>query len=131
MKDSHVINDKIELWIEDGILFAVLQEKLKILTLENAKEIVADRLKVSNGISRPFIIDLSKLAKVDLEARKYMATGDAVKLLNATAILVKNQLTKLMANIYIRINRPEIPTRFFENKEEAILWLEKFKYNAN
>ena len=128
MKESYFENDYIQLWIEDGIVYEVFKPNSKSLDLENAKIVVRDRLKVSNQVSRPLFVDLCNLLSADMDARKYMAKGEALHYLNATAILVKNQLSKLLAEIYIRINKPAIPTKFFSNKNEAIHWLEKYKY---
>jgi hypothetical protein len=33
---------------------------------------------------------------------------------------------KILANFYIKINKPERPTKFFNNKDEAINWLKPF-----
>ena len=128
MKESYLENEFIELWIEDGIIHAICNPKLKIVTLEIAKQMVGDRLKLSNGITRPVFVDPSNMISVDKATRKYLAEGDAMKCLSATAILVKNQITKFGASIYIRIDKPAIPTKFFTDKKAALLWLEQYKY---
>ena len=128
MKESYLESEYVELWIENGIIHGIYNPNLKIMTLEIAKQMVSDRLKLSNGITRPVFVDLSNMASVDKASRKYLAEGDAMKCVSATAILVKNQITKFAASIYIRIDKPAIPTRFFTDKKTALLWLEQYKY---
>jgi hypothetical protein len=33
---------------------------------------------------------------------------------------------KILANFYIKINQPERPTKFFNDKNEAVKWLKPF-----
>ena len=127
MKESYLENEFIELWIENGIIHEIFKSNLEILNIEKAKQIVTDRLKVSNGITRPIFADISNMVSVDKASRKYLAEGDAMKYLSATAILVDNPITKFAAGIYIRIDKPSIPTKFFTDKALALTWLERYK----
>ena len=131
MRESYFENEYIELWIENGIIYENFKPNLETLTIEKAKQIVPDRLKVSNGITRPIFADLCNMVSVDKASRKYLAEGDAMKYLSATAILVDNPIAKFAANIYIRIDQPSIPTRFFTDKKAALLWLEQYKSELN
>ena len=44
----------------------------------------------------------------------------------ADAFVITSMAQKILANFYIKIFIPERPTKFFNNKEEAITWLSKF-----
>lgn len=44
----------------------------------------------------------------------------------ADAFVIKSMAQKILANFYIKINKPERPTKFFNNKDEAINWLKPF-----
>lgn len=127
MKESYLENECVELWIENGIIHEIFKPNLKILDIEKAKQIVTDRLKVSDGITRPLFVDLGNMVSVDKASRTYLAEGDAMKFLSATAILVDNPIAKFAANIYIRVDQPDIPTKFFTEKTLALTWLEQYK----
>ena len=128
MKQSYLENEFVEFWIEDGIIYNRYKPDLKKLTLDVAERIVQDRLTVSNGVTMPVFIDLTNAISMDKVARKYLATGDAMRYLSASALLVRNEITKLGGNIYVRIGKPSIPTKLFTDQEKAIHWLQQFKY---
>jgi hypothetical protein len=41
--------------------------------------------------------------------------------------LSNNVVATLFINLYLKINNPVIPARFFTNREEAIKWLNRIK----
>ncbi len=126
IRESYIENDFVELWIEDGIIHEVFKPSLIILDIENAKKIVADRLKVSNGIIRPIFVDLVNAVSIDKQTRRYFASRESVNLLSAGAVLVKNPITKLGGNLFFKIDRPPMPTKLFTNKVEALKWLRQY-----
>lgn len=127
-KESFLENEYVEFWIEDGIIYNRYKPEVNKITIDIAKRIVEDRLKVSNGVTRPGFVDLTNAISIDKPARRYLSMGESMKYLSASAILVKNEITKLGGNIYIRIDKPRIPTKLFTSEEQAVAWLEQFKF---
>ena len=127
MKHSYLNTEYVELWIENDIVYEIFKPSVKTLNLEMAKQIIQDRLKVSNSVTMPLYVDIGTMISTDKAARKCMAEGDAMKYLSATAILIDSQITKFAANVYIQFDKPSIPTKYFTNKERALQWLEQFK----
>lgn len=74
------------MWEENGIIWSVYKPHLKI-TLDVAKKIVADRHLVSNGITRPIIVDIRNLTYADDTARKYLAGEEASRHISAGALI--------------------------------------------
>lgn len=128
VKQAYLENDFVEFWIENGIIMNVYKPNLEKITIDVAKEIVRDRLQVSNGVTMPVMIDLTNAFTIDKASRRYFSMGDAMKYLSASAILVRNEITKLGGNIYIRIDKPKIPTKLFTEQDKAIEWLNQFKF---
>lgn len=126
IRESYLENEFVELWIEDGIIHEIFKPSLIILNIDNAKKIVTDRLKVSNGIIRPIFVDLVNAVSIDKQTRKYFASKESLHLLSAGAVLVKNPITKLGGNFFFKIDRPPMPTKLFTNKEEALKWLKQY-----
>lgn len=126
-RESYCENDYCEYWIQQGVVFEIFKPNLKRITHLEAEIIVRDRLRVSNGVTMPIYIELGKATSMNRAANRYFSTGDAMLHLSATAILVKDQLEKLGASMYITIFPPSIPTKFFTDRNEALQWLEKFK----
>ncbi|MDP3147342.1 MAG: hypothetical protein Q8N66_18185 [Bacteroidota bacterium] len=114
-------------WIEDDVIFGKYKPGL-VINLEVAKEAVNDRKKISNGISKPFLIDITELVSVDAKARKYLASADGCEFLSAGAIYTHNKLLAFLGNAWILLDEPLIPVKVFTNKEAGLKWLEPFKY---
>lgn len=117
----------VSIWIEDGILMSDYK-KNTVIDLEAAKEIVSDRLRITENISYPILIDFSNIKSVTKQARDYMNSHDGgLKGLTCGAFIGGNSLATLFINLYIKINQPTIPTKFFTNRHEAIEWLKKLQ----
>ncbi len=127
MKERYQENEFAEIWFENGIVH-ILYKPGCVLNIANIKQLVEDRIKVSNGQTSPILIDLRNLVSSDNATRSYLATPEAEKYLCAGAMIINNELQKLLMNLYLKIDKPRLPARVFTNKEKALEWLEQFKY---
>lgn len=125
LSNGKSINDHFEMWIEEGILHVVVLTDS--FTLDLAEECVRERMRITQGKSYPMLSDSRNVVNFEKEARKYLALNDNVANLNAGAILIKNQLQKILGNFFLLINKPDVPARLFTDKEEALAWLGHFK----
>lgn len=114
------------MWVEDGIFHVVVLTDS--FTLDIAEECVKERMRVTQGKSYPMLSDSRKVLNFEKEARKFLALNDNVANLNAGAILIENQLQKILGNFFLLINKPGVPARLFTEKEKALDWLERFKF---
>ena len=110
--------------IENGILIVTYANNL-VISLEIAKQLAADRIRFSNSITTPILIDIRGLASVDTISRKFLA--DSSQYVSAGALLVESLISKLAGNIFITVDKPSVPTRLFTDREKALRWLAKFK----
>lgn len=116
-------NKYVKLWIEDGIMIGVYQPGA-VLDLQAAKEIVEGRLAFANGKVYPVLIDFSNLKSVNKEARDYMNSPDGgLRGLNCGAFVGGNVLATLFINMYLRVSKPTLPSKFFTDRQQAIDWL--------
>ncbi len=60
------------MWFNNGILYGKYKRDL-VIDFEVAKQMVSDRYEISNGIKRPFLIDVTELLCVDTDGRNYLA----------------------------------------------------------
>ena len=114
------------MWLNNGIMYGKYKPDL-VIDLEMAKLMVSDRLKVSNGVTRPYLVDVTGLLCIDSEGRNYLA-GPGCDLVSAGAILTHNKLLAFVGNAFILLDKPSIPAKVFSNKESAVRWLEPFKF---
>ena len=66
-------------------------------------------------------------AQFDRSARDYSASPEGNIFTKADALVVKNLAQRIMANFYIKINKPVKPSRVFNSEEEAKEWFKKLK----
>jgi hypothetical protein len=70
-----------------------------------------------------------KYGNITNEARVHYVTDEKTKTIRlAEAIVINNLPAKIIANFYIRYNKPSNPVKIFSKREDAINWLHK-KYN--
>jgi hypothetical protein len=119
-------NEYVNVWIEEGILYCTYKDQT-VIDLPIAIEIVKDRLTFSEGKAYPILIDFSNLKSVTKEARDYMNSPEGgLNGLVCGAFVGGNAVATFFINVYLKINRPSIPTVFFTDRNEAINWLKNF-----
>lgn len=119
-------NQYCSTWIENDILHHVYKPNL-IIDIAIAKELVAHRLEVTAGVTRPVFVDICNLISIDGDARKYLAGPEAIKHVSAGAIYLNSYLQFLAGTVYLKVDEPLVPSRLFTEKYKALLWLEQFK----
>lgn len=127
MKESYQENDFCRMWISNGILHGEYKPEL-VMNVEIAKQMVNHRLKVSNGVSHPMLLDVRNLVSTDRTTMKYYKTKEVVQYVTAAAIITGNSITSLAGNIFLTLEKPLIPTKLFTDEKKALEWLEKYKY---
>lgn len=127
-KQSILETKYVKLWIEDGILFCRFTENLNV-DLDIVKSSVESRINFSKGISYPLLIDMKGVRSFTKEAREY-AGKEGIKLVKAGALVVDSALTKMLVNLFLLINKPNVPTKLFTDENEAKEWLQHFKSGA-
>jgi hypothetical protein len=115
-----------DFYIEDGIIFGVYPKGIQI-DLEIAKYLVRERTKLCEGKSYLACIDARGVDSSSNEAQKYFSSEAGVFGITAGAFIVDSFLTRLLGNFYLKIFTPSKPAKLFSNKEEALVWLQKFK----
>lgn len=70
-----------------------------------------------------FLLELEGEAYTTKEARELAASSEHATHHGAIAICSNRLPYQLLGNLYIRINKPKAPTRFFSNRNDAVKWL--------
>ena len=109
--------------IDDGILFCSYKENI-MLDINVAKRIVSDRLAFSKGTDYLILIDFNNLKSADKDAREYMnSPNGGLKGLIGGAFVSDKIVASVFINLYLKINKPKIPTKFFTQRIDALNWL--------
>lgn len=92
-----------------------------VIDLEVAKYIVKTRLEYQEGNKYCVILFGSKLKNITREARDYFSKKGNENIISL-AVIMTNTLGKTFVNFYLRVNKPDTPTKLFSNKNDATIW---------
>lgn len=120
-----VDNEYSKIELENGIIIATW--KCSVITLEIAKIVVDERLKITAHNKYPFLIHMKSVKESTKEARDFLATGQACLDISVAAFYVDSILENVIANLFIYLNKPTVPTKIFRDVAKAREWLEKHK----
>lgn len=110
-------------WLgENGIIMAIASNH-QLHTLEHAIENTKMIAAIAGNVRRPFLIDMTKVKSMSKEAREYYAGPEPQKSITAVAIVTKSSVGKAVANFFLLLTKPAIPTRLFTQIDEAVEWL--------
>lgn len=124
---SEVITTRTSrLWLRpDGIVH--VQDLPGLLkTLDDAKESIEATARLAKGKALPVLVDMRAGLGATRETRAYYSSEENLAVTRALALLVGSRLTRTMANLFISVNRPPIPTRLFTSEDDAVAWLKTF-----
>lgn len=123
--ENPIENNFIKFWFENDILISQFQ-KDTVLSLDNLKQVIAMREKISGGEKQYWLYDITNLKNLTKEVRDY-AERYGQDYLYCIAVLVNSHITKFIFNSYLKLNKPDFPFLFFAKKEEAVEWLMEIK----
>lgn len=110
---------------EDGIVHVHYNENTELDVPLQMK-----MLKIFQGITdrklSPFLITASDGLNVTVEARDNAIAIEEISPCYGTAVIVNNLAYVLIANFYLKVNKPKRPYQIFKNEEDAIVWLKTF-----
>jgi hypothetical protein len=115
-----------EFWFAHDLLFIKYKQDISI-TGAIALQIVKDRIQIQKGLAYCICCDVRGVKRIDKPARNYLAYEGAA-LCKAVVFLVDYPLSQMLSDFYIRTSRPPIPMKICMTMEEALTYLELYKY---
>lgn len=107
----------------DSILY-ISYKADRYIDYHAARGIVNDRLRIQAYKACPIICDVSNVTEISTEAREYLASYGST-LATAVALISSADTLRNMANYFVTINKPTVPTKIFDNLEDAQNFLKK------
>lgn len=118
--------DIVKMRLEDGILCTEHISK-EIISLEQAKAELANRLKYIGPTPYPILADFRNGKGATTEAQMYVLKEDAKIGTPAIAIIVGSLVSRLFGNLVLNVvNSTEMDVRLFLDETHARNWLEKY-----
>ncbi len=112
----------------DGDIMIVVY-KCKILDLEIIKNIIHDRIRLSNNEDQYIFVDAIKVGHWTSEARSYSGKQENLKFIASTAILYSSPFIMNLLSWFLSIFRVNSTIKFFKDKKEAIVWIKEERAN--
>ncbi len=78
---------------------------------------------LSEGKECLILIVADEFAQFDRDTSDFSASEEGQRYTIADALVVKSLSQKILANFYLKFNKPAKPTRIFTNEKEAADWL--------
>lgn len=73
----------------------------------------------------PLLIDADAFINVTPEARKLVRELESIVPISARAMIITSLGQRILVSFYIKIQKPLVPTKIFNNYEDGIQWLKE------
>ena len=123
LHSEEIRSNIMHLKIIDGIMVGEYYPPMGELNLETMEAVVIERYKFTNGRKFPFLLNVKNLKSISKKAREYSALDEVALDISCAALLVDKKFTKHLANFWLKINRPNTPTKLFTDEFKAFMWL--------
>lgn len=82
---------------------------------------------VGTDKKHPVLVDGDEFINITTEARKLIRKLEHIIPVNARALVIKSLSQRILANFYIHFHKPIVPTKIFNNYEDAFQYLNSLK----
>ena len=120
-KETHKYKVRV---INSNYYFVELKSNT-VFEINDLKQLVEFQKEIS-GKKLPVLILCLPDTHTESEMMGYMAKKENSPYSAADAFVIFSLAQKILANTYLKFNKPERPVKFFNTKDEALKWLEQF-----
>jgi hypothetical protein len=106
----------------NGIVYVLFKDEC-LINIELQKKLLHIYEDITGGNLMPFIFLAAENVSVTKEAKENAIYIEDQSMVGASAVVVDNLAYRLIANFYLRVNRPKRPYRVFSKVEDAETWL--------
>lgn len=110
----------------DGIVYVFFKDNC-VLDIPLQNKMLKEYIAVTGGKLTPFLFEAGDNLIVTKEARDNAISMEEISPCAAMAIIVENIAYAMIANFYMKFNKPKRPYKVFSKREEGLKWLEQFK----
>lgn len=109
--------------LEDGVILMEFKPKAKV-GLEEAVELWRARMTLNPAHGKQLLlVDLRGNPITEDAARSYGSSLEVIAITQAMAFVTGTFISKVLGNLFINFSKPPYPTRLFDTKEKAQVWL--------
>ena len=111
--------------LDDGIV-CVIFKKGSVVDIKEQDENLNAFVELAGAQKRPILYRAEHNVTFTREARERAPELEKRTPVSASAFLANNLAYKLMADFYIKFNKPFVPSKTFRKEDEAIKWLKQY-----
>ncbi|HLO57930.1 MAG TPA: hypothetical protein VK179_04260 [Bacteroidales bacterium] len=119
-----LVNDKIRVIEGDDKIYRYIAVNKCTLDLDTVQKMTVVGDTWCGECLCANLIDIRDMLFVDSKTREYAAAQYRPHVAG-TAILMDSKFTSYFANIFLKFNKPKVPTRLFTEENAAISWLKE------
>lgn len=109
----------------NGIMYVLFKDNC-MLDIDLQLRMLDEYNKITNHKPTPFIFFAGDNVTVTKEARDNATLLEDRSPLCATAVVITSLAYKLIAEFYMKFNKPKNPYKIFKNEKDAVDWLKQF-----
>lgn len=106
----------------DGIVRVIFQENL-VFDIEAQVKVTEQYDVLCEGKKYPFLFEAMENVTITKEARDNAKNLEDKAPVTVAAVLANSLPYRMMANFFLKFNKPKKPFKIFSNREDAIKWL--------
>lgn len=126
MEKKVVKTHNAEIWIDkQGICHHIYTEGANV-TIEDTLDECRIISEIAGYKKVPILVDLNLVKTVSRESRMFYAGKEGEKIFKVAALLVGTQMSRVLGNFFLGLNKPVMPVKLFTSEKEALKWLRDF-----
>lgn len=106
----------------NGIVYVLFKDHC-LINIELQNQLLHVYRDITGGKLMPFIFLAAEYVSVTKEAKENAIFIEDQSMCGASAVVVNTLAYKLIANFYLKVNKPKRPYRVFSNVQDAEKWL--------
>lgn len=116
-------NENIKFWVQDNTLFSKFKKNIS-LNKHNVKEIIELRHTISKNEKQYWCCHINDLQHFSKDGQQYAAEYGQ-EFIHACGVVIYSHLAKFFINVFIRVQKPHVPIKYFTAENKALQWLEE------
>jgi hypothetical protein len=119
-----------EAWIKlrnDNIVHVIFKTGA-VLDVPLQMRMLDKYIEICDGRKLPFLFDAMEHVTITKEAKVNAVEIERLAPVTANAVIARNLAYRLIAEFYLKVNKPKMPFKIFKNEDDAISWLRLFLY---
>ncbi len=117
-----------EMWLEDGILWHRIDSET--VSEEDARDVLQIVGEITGGRPAPAVVDMRSIGFASKEARQGFAGSPESSHEIATALVVSSSSSRIMAQAFLKLSKPDRPIGVFTDIAEARDWAGQYRPEA-